>query len=466
MRPSNSATRSLGRLAGGRAQARLRQVALELLELRARLIALLLGGLQLRGRAARCRCLLAQPGELLACDGELVGGRARSGLAMLGHGLEIRDARRRLGRRRHLRTRLLEACALGRQLGGQLVAGAAQRLQLRRELLAPGRGIVQRSELLARLRERLAQLALAVVALRIGGLGAFVSGEVGLERGHAGLQFARPGPCLLALGPRGSQLGAQRRELLVGVGRPAGRGQLAAEALDLLLQLALPQIGELTIDDVLEPRTQLEQLDLVDRDLALELAQLRGVGGGCRARRPRRPRPPVPCAAISSSSRSRSESADCRRSISTAEVVHERRVLEHGLGHLAAVALALDVARQLFDPPFLAIDGVAQLHRRGGLLRKPFAAVCVLEAGDGALAFLQHFHALVELQLQLHEDALALLLDALLHRVFLDAPQRSAQASPRAWLRGLVEAVLEVEVVILVCDGAFLALLSTDVCGA
>ena len=138
------------------------------------------------------------------------------------------------------------------------------------------------------------------------------------------------------------------------------------------------------------------------------------------------------------------------------------------LGHLAPVALALDVALEVLDAPFLPLDDVAQLHRRGGLLGQPLTAVFVLELGDGALALLQDLQALVELQLQFVQDALALLVDALLDRVFLDASERSAQAAARAGLGGLVEAVLETAVMVFVCDGASLArgFLSTDVCGA
>ena len=119
------------------------------------------------------------------------------------------------------------------------------------------------------------------------------------------------------------------------------------------------------------------------------------------------------------------------------------RILEHGLRHLAAVALGLDVALELRDALLLPLHGIAQLHRVGSLLGQPFTAVRVLELGDGALAFLQYLQALVELQLQFVQDALALLLDALLDRVFLDSSQRSAQAAARTGLCGLVEAVLE-----------------------
>ena len=84
--------------------------------------------------------------------------------------------------------------------------------------------------------------------------------------------------------------------------------------------------------------------------------------------------------------------------------------------------------------------------------------------GDGALALLQYLQALVELHLQFLQDALTLLLDALLDRVFLDASQRSAQAAARAGLCGLIEAVLETAVMGFVCDGASLSrgFLSTD----
>ena len=148
--------------------------------------------------------------------------------------------------------------------------------------------------------------------------------------------------------------------------------------------------------------------------------------------------------------------------------MHERRILEHRLGDLAPVALALDVALELVDAPLLPLHGIAQLHRGGGLLGQPLTAVRILEVGNGALAFFQYLQALVELHLQLVEDAVTLLLDALLDGLVLDASQRSAQAPARAGLCGLLEAVLENAVMVFVCDGASLVrgFLSTDVCGA
>ena len=213
----------------------------------------------------------------------------------------------------------------------------------------------------------------------------------------------------------------------------AGARDLRGEPLDLLLQLALAQIGELAVDDVLEAGAQLEQLDLVDGDLALELARLL------------RDRPPS--AACSPPLSPRAHALELALAIGELrlqpldldrEVVHQRRILEHGLRDLAPVALALDAALELVDAPLLALHGIAQLHRGGGLLGQPFTAVRVLEVGDGALAFFQYLQALVELHLQLVEDAVALLLDALLDGLVLDAAQRSAQAPASAGLRGLL----------------------------
>jgi hypothetical protein len=148
--------------------------------------------------------------------------------------------------------------------------------------------------------------------------------------------------------------------------------------------------------------------------------------------------------------------------------VHERRILEHGLRDLAPVTLALDVALEILDAPLLPVHGIAQLHRGGGLLGQPLTAVGILEVGNGALAFFQYLQALVELHLQFLEDALTLLQDALLDGLVLDASQRSAQAPARAGLGGLLEAILENAVVVVVCDGASLVrgFLSTDVYGA
>jgi hypothetical protein len=53
------------------------------------------------------------------------------------------------------------------------------------------------------------------------------------------------------------------------------------------------------------------------------------------------------------------------------------------------------------------------------VLGQPLTAVRVLACGDGALAFFQYLQALFELRLQLLQDALTLLLDALLDRIFL-----------------------------------------------
>jgi hypothetical protein len=116
----------------------------------------------------------------------------------------------------------------------------------------------------------------------------------------------------------------------------------------------------------------------------------------------------------------------------------------------------------------LPLHGIAQLDRVGSLLGQPVSAVRVLARSDGALAFFQYLQALFELRLQFLQDALALLLDALLDRILLDSSQRSAQAPARPGLGGLVEAVLECAVMGFVCDGASLVrgFLSTDVFGA
>ena len=146
----------------------------------------------------------------------------------------------------------------------------------------------------------------------------------------------------------------------------------------------------------------------------------------------------------------------------------ERRILEHALRHLAAIALGLDVAQELLDALFLALDGLTQLHGRRRLLGQPLAAVLVLEPGDDALALLQYLQPLLELQLELVQDALALRLDTLLDGLVLRPAERSAQAAARPGAGGLVEAILESAVMVVVCDGASLArsFLSTDVCGA
>ncbi|HET6174150.1 MAG TPA: hypothetical protein VFD90_16180 [Gaiellales bacterium] len=148
--------------------------------------------------------------------------------------------------------------------------------------------------------------------------------------------------------------------------------------------------------------------------------------------------------------------------------MHEVRILEHGLRHLAAVALALDIALELGDALLLPFHGIAQLNRVGSLLGQPFTAIRVLARRNGALAFFQYLQALFELRLQFLQDALTLLLDALLDRIFLGSSQRSAQAPARRGLRGLVDAVLESAVMSVVCDGASLVrgFLPTDICGA
>ena len=206
--------------------------------------------------------------------------------------------------------------------------------------------------------------------------------------------------------------------------RSAGCGELGAEPVDLLLELALAQVGELAVDDVLEPGTQLEQLDLVDRDLALELGQLRGIDAGAVG---------LGRAGLAGRRSGVAAGGDLLQFALTVgerrlqaldldvELVHELRILEHGLGDLAAVALGLDVALELRDARFLPFHGIAQLHRVGSLLGQPVTAVLVLALGDDALPFFQYLQALFELRLQFLQDALALLLDALLDRVLLHA---------------------------------------------
>ena len=71
-------------------------------------------------------------------------------------------------------------------------------------------------------------------------------------------------------------------------------------------------------------------------------------------------------------------------------VVHERRIFEHRLRHLAAVALVVDVALEVGDHPFLALDDIAQLHRHGSLLGQPFTAVGILERSNSSLALLEN----------------------------------------------------------------------------
>ena len=347
------------------------------------------------------------------------------------------------------------------QLALALCALALQRVRACRGLLL---GVLRRRQLAAQRRQQL-------LGVRRGGRGGQLGAQPldlscelaltlalgGLERVDARRQRARALRGLVARVLRGRQRLAQRRQLLLGVRGSAGCGELGAEPLDLLLELALTQVGELAVDDVLEPRAQLEQLDLVDRDLALELAQLLGIDAGAvglgRAG----------LAGRRSGLGARGDLLEFALAVGErrlqaldldVELVHELRILEHGLRDLAAVALGLDVALELRDALLLPFHGIAQLHRVGSLLGQPLTAVRVLALGDGALAFFQYLQALFELRLQLLQNALALLLDALLDRVLLHASQRSAQAAARASLRGLVEAVLESAVMGVVCDGA------------
>ncbi len=137
--------------------------------------------------------------------------------------------------------------------------------------------------------------------------------------------------------------------------------------------------------------------------------------------------------------------------------MQELRILEDALGDLAPVALALDAALELLDALFLALDGLPQLHRRRRLLGQPLAAVLVLELGDDALALLEDLQPLLELQLELVQDALALRLDALLDGLILRPAQRSAQAAARPGAGGLVESILESPITVVVWDDASLA---------
>jgi hypothetical protein len=137
--------------------------------------------------------------------------------------------------------------------------------------------------------------------------------------------------------------------------------------------------------------------------------------------------------------------------------MQERRILEHALGDLAPVALALDAPLELLDALFLALDGLPQLHRRRRQLGQPLAAVLVLEVGDDPLALLEYLQPLLELQLELVQDPLALRLDALLDGLILRPAERSAQAAARPGPGGLVESILERTVTVVVWDGASLA---------
>ena len=394
-----------------------------------------------------CRLLLVGSGDrqLGAHRREqLIGVRTRSRRQL---GAQALDLRLQLA---------LELGATALQLGG--ARGGPPRFRLRclelraqgRELLGPGcagRGL--RAEPL----DLPLELALTLLAL-------------GLEHVDARRELARPGRRLVARILCGHQRVAQRRKLLLGAGRVARSGKLGTEARDLLLQLALAQVGELAVDDVLEPGAQLEQLDLVDRDLALELAQLLGIGlrhAGLAG--------PVRAAAAGGNALQLALAVGERRLQALdldVELVHELRILEHGLGDLAAIPLGVDIALELGDATFLLFQGSAELHRVGGLLGQPVTAVLVLAHGDDALALLQYLQPLFELRLHFLQDALALLLDALLDRVFLHASERPAQAAARSGLRSLIEAVLETAVMGVVCDGASLSrgYLSTDACGA
>jgi hypothetical protein len=137
--------------------------------------------------------------------------------------------------------------------------------------------------------------------------------------------------------------------------------------------------------------------------------------------------------------------------------VQKLRILEHALGDLAPVALALDAALELLDALFLALDGLAQLHGRGRLLGQSLAPVLVLELRDDALALLEYLQPLLELQLELVQDALAFRLDALLDGLVLRPAKRAAQAAARPGPDGLVESILESPIMGFFWNGASLA---------
>ena len=324
--------------------------------------------------------------------------------------------------------------ALRRISRSAAVFGLRRGLAQRRDLLAQGGRLgsvaLEIAQLLLQRRDLLTQLAL-LGRILCGGSG-LARGQLALQRGQTGLELAgaRRGP--LALGLRSRQLGAQRRDLLLCAGRILGAGGDGVQALDLLLELALAQLDDLAIDDVLEPGARLEQLDLHHRGLALEFAQLRGVGTRPDGR-----------AGVSARGDALELALLLGQPLLQALdldrlVVHERRIFEHRLRHLAAVALVVDVALEVGDHPFLALDDIAQLHRHGSLLGQPFTAVGILERSNSSLALLENLAPLVELQLQFVQEALTLLGDALFDRVFLDSSERSAQAAACTGLCGLV----------------------------
>ena len=369
----------LGRVRRRRAGARGRQLALQLLEQLASLVALPFDRLELGRHAGAGGCLLAEPSKFGACARELVGDGASRGLPALRLRLELREARHSLGGGGDLRLCLLQARALALELRPQLRTRRAHDLELPRELLGAVGRLVQRGDLLAQhhgvvglLRELgdllagslelLAQLPLARVALVVAGC--LARGQLGLERCDAFGELTRTTRRLRPLGPRSLELRAQRHEQLVGIRAALRHGQLRTEPVDLGLHLALAELGELAVDHVLEPGPHLQQLDLVDGDLALQLAQPRGIDGARLGLALRTLGDLLELALAVGERRAQPLDLDV-------ELVQELRILEHALGDLAPVALALDAALELLDALFLALDGLAQLHGRRRLLGQP-----------------------------------------------------------------------------------------------
>src|SRR6185312_11088551 len=226
--------------------------------------------LQRVGAGCQLACAL---GRLL-----LVGPR---GLELGAHRREQLLRARRGGRCREFRGQPLD---LTPQLALALCAGALERVRACRGLLL---GVLCGRQLAAQRRQQLLSVRRGGRSGQLGAQPLDLSRELaltlalgGLERIDARRQLARALRGLIARILGGRQRLAQRRELLLGVGGSAGCGELGSEPVDLLPELALTQVGELAVDDVLEPRAQLEQLDLVDRDLALELGELRWIDAG------------------------------------------------------------------------------------------------------------------------------------------------------------------------------------------
>ena len=373
-----------------------------LFELARRLLAAL-------GDVAQAVCLVGQRAQLLGLLVEpldLVAGLAQRGLqlfhVLVDAGIGTPRARRRRGPRLELADLLLQLINVGRGVG-----------------------------LLLQLVDALLQLFLARPDLWLGS-----AAQLGFELADASLELG---------------LASRRRGNRRSICRLDGLGEPRLELVDLRSELDLSQLEHLAVDGRLETSAQLQQLDLLDRSLAVELVEALLILLGGLARRGALAGLLVLLGLLLEAHELGLQTLDLDRL-----VVHERGILEHGLSDLARAPLAREVRLEAPELALVLAHGGAQVDqafRIGACLVgvDPGVFLTLLER---PLALFEHLLAILELGAHRRENALPLLFDALFENVGIGLRHRSAQAAGRARLGDLVEAARKVLGVAVVGDGS------------